>query len=88
VHPAPGRRLKVLATPTLEVMHVGGVSTGRSRKTYLMHSQSIYRYYGKHRATGWRRATLPMAWVALRARAELVALRDRVADRHDHERTR
>jgi N-acetylglucosaminyl-diphospho-decaprenol L-rhamnosyltransferase len=70
---------KVLATPELQVMHVGGVSTGRSRRTYLMHSQSIYGYYRKHRATGWRRATLPLAWAALRARAELVALRDRVA---------
>lgn len=69
---------KVLATPELEVMHVGGVSTGRSRRTYLMHLQSIYRYR-KHRATGWRRATLPLAWAALRARAELVAVRDRVA---------
>lgn len=70
---------KVLATPVLEVMHVGGVSTGRSRRTHLMHSQSIYRYYRTHRATGWRRATLPMAWAALRTRAELVALREGVA---------
>lgn len=69
---------KVLATPELEIMHVGGVSTGRSRRTYLMHSQSIYRYFRKHRAAGWRRAALPFAWVALRARAELVALRNRV----------
>jgi N-acetylglucosaminyl-diphospho-decaprenol L-rhamnosyltransferase len=79
---------KVLATPELEVMHVGGVSTGRSRRTYLMHSQSIYRYYRKHRATGWRLATLPMAWVTLRARAELVSLRHGLAIRHlrDHNR--
>ena len=48
---------KVLATPELEIMHVGGVSTGRSRRTYLMHSQSIYRYFRKHRQTGWRRAS-------------------------------
>lgn len=67
---------RVLATPALEVMHVGGVSTGRSRRTHLMHSQSIYRYYRKHRAAGWRRATLPLAWVALRTRAELVAARE------------
>ena len=70
---------KVLATPALEVVHVGGVSTGRSRRTHLMHSESIYRYYRKHRATGWRRATLPVAWAALRTRAELVALREGVA---------
>lgn len=72
---------KVLATPALEVVHIGGVSTGRSRRTHLMHSQGIYRYYCKHRATGWRRATLPLAWVALRARAELVAAREGVARR-------
>jgi N-acetylglucosaminyl-diphospho-decaprenol L-rhamnosyltransferase len=70
---------KVLASPALEVVHVGGVSTGRSRRTHVMHSQGVYRYYRKHRAAGWRRATLPLARAALRARAELVALRDRVA---------
>lgn len=72
---------KVLATPALEVLHVGGVSTGRSRRTHLMHSQGIYRYYRKHRATGWRRATLPLAWTALRVRAEIVALSEGVARR-------
>lgn len=72
---------KVLATPALEVLHVGGVSTGRSRRTHVMHSQGVYRYYRKHRSTGWRRATLPLAWAVLRARAELVALRERVARR-------
>lgn len=76
---------KVLATPELEVLHVGGVSTGRSRRTHLMHSQSVYRYYRKHRTTGLRRATLPLAWAALRARAELVALRERVAARRDEQ---
>jgi hypothetical protein len=44
-----------------------------------MHSSGVFRYYRKHRARGWRRATLPVAWLALRARAELVSLRDRVA---------
>jgi N-acetylglucosaminyl-diphospho-decaprenol L-rhamnosyltransferase len=78
---------KVLATPELEVMHEGGVSTGRSRRTHLTHSQSIYRYYRKHRATGWRCATLPLAWAALRARAELVALHDRVVTHRERDRT-
>ena len=78
----------VLATPELEVVHEGGVSTGRSRRTHLIHSQSIYRYYRKHRATGWRRATLPLAWAALRAHAELVALRDRVVARRERDRAR
>lgn len=74
---------KVLATPALEILHVGGISTGRSRRTHLMHSQSIYRYYRKHRATGWRRATLPLAWATLRARAEVVALRELVVARRE-----
>jgi hypothetical protein len=51
-----------------------------------MHSQSIYRYYCKHRATGWRRATLPLAWTALWARAELVALSERVVARRERDR--
>ncbi|MGZ5352565.1 MAG: glycosyltransferase family 2 protein [Actinomycetota bacterium] len=70
---------RVLYSPELEILHEGGVSTGRSRRTHLMHSSSIYRYYRKHRAHGWRAATLPAAWLALRARAALVALRDRFA---------
>ena len=65
----------------LEVLHVGGVSTGRSRRTLVTHSDSVYRYYRKHRAAGWRRATLPFAWAALRARAEVVALQERVLAR-------
>ena len=72
---------KVLASPAVEVIHVGGVSTGRSRRTHLTHSKGVYRYYRKHRAAGWRRVTLPVAWAALRARAELVALHDRATAR-------
>ena len=45
----------------------------------LMHSNSIYRYYRLHRATGWRRSTLPLAWATLRVRAELEALRGKVS---------
>ena len=43
-----------------------------------MHSQSVYRYFQKHHAHGWRKALLPFAWLALRARAELVSLCDRL----------
>ncbi len=68
-------------TPELEIVHEGAVSTGRSRRMHVMHSMSVYRYYRKHRSAGWRRATLPAAWLALRARAELVALKDRLAAR-------
>jgi N-acetylglucosaminyl-diphospho-decaprenol L-rhamnosyltransferase len=59
----------VLFTPRVEIVHEIGVSTGRSRQTLRMHSDSVYRYYRKHRAHGWRRLTLPLAWFALRLRA-------------------
>jgi GT2 family glycosyltransferase len=65
----------VVFTPEVEVTHEGGVSTGRSRRMNLIHSRSIYRYYRKHRARGWRRVSLPFARAALRARAELVSMR-------------
>jgi N-acetylglucosaminyl-diphospho-decaprenol L-rhamnosyltransferase len=66
---------QVLFTPAIEVLHQIGVSTGRSRRTIVMHSASIYRYYSKHRAAGWRRLTLPAAWAILRLRAELEWIR-------------
>jgi N-acetylglucosaminyl-diphospho-decaprenol L-rhamnosyltransferase len=69
----------VLFTPKVEILHAIGVSTGRSRRMSLMHSASIYRYYRKHRASGWRRLTLPLAWTALRARAEIAWLWGRIA---------
>lgn len=69
----------VLFTPEVEILHEQGVSRGRSRRVTLMHSASIYRYYRKHRAAGWRRLTLPLAWTALRARGELAWLRGRFA---------
>lgn len=72
---------QVLFTPELEVVHEGGVSTGRSRRMHLVHSRSVYRYFEKHHAIGWRRALLPLAWVVLRVRAELASLVDRVRAR-------
>jgi N-acetylglucosaminyl-diphospho-decaprenol L-rhamnosyltransferase len=68
----------VIYTPAVEVMHEGSVSTGRSRRTLTMHSTSVYRYYRKHRAGGWRRLTLPLAWATLRLRAEMEWLRGRL----------
>jgi N-acetylglucosaminyl-diphospho-decaprenol L-rhamnosyltransferase len=68
-------------TPVVEVVHELGVSTGRSRRMRMMHSASMYRYYRKHRAQGWRRLTLPLAWLALRARVELESIRTMVTDR-------
>lgn len=71
----------VVFTPAAEVVHEIGVSTGRSRATVVRHSASVYRYYRKHRAPGWRRATLPLAWAALRLRAEIAWLRGRFRGR-------
>jgi N-acetylglucosaminyl-diphospho-decaprenol L-rhamnosyltransferase len=65
----------VLFTPELEVTHEGAVSTGRSRWTFVEHSNSIYRYFAKHRAHGWRKVLLPFAWAGLRLRAEIAARR-------------
>ena len=70
-----GAGWSVVFTPEVEILHERGVSTGRSRRTALMHSASVYRYYRKHRARGWRAITLPFAWGVLRVRAELVWLR-------------
>jgi N-acetylglucosaminyl-diphospho-decaprenol L-rhamnosyltransferase len=66
-------------TPDVEVVHEIGVSTGRSRRTLRMHSDSLYRYYAKHRAPGWRRASLPLARLVLSLRAELESLRGGLA---------
>jgi N-acetylglucosaminyl-diphospho-decaprenol L-rhamnosyltransferase len=71
-------------TPAAEVLHEVGVSTGGDRRPHrlvVMHSSSLYRYYSKHRAAGWRRVTLPLAWAALRLRAEIAWLRGRVTNR-------
>lgn len=71
----------VLFTPGLEILHEGGVSIGRSRRANLQHSMSVYRYFEKHQAHGWRRALLPLAWAVLRLRAEGVSLRYALAGR-------
>ncbi len=68
---------KVLFTPEVEVVHETGVSTGRSRRMHLLHSRNMYLYFAKHRASGWRRAFLPLAWITFRLRAEVAALTDR-----------
>ncbi|MEP6476843.1 MAG: glycosyltransferase family 2 protein [Actinomycetota bacterium] len=68
-------------TPAVEILHQIGVSTGRSRATLLMHSRSVYRYYAKHRAGGWRQVSLPLARAALRLRAEIAWLTGRFASR-------
>jgi N-acetylglucosaminyl-diphospho-decaprenol L-rhamnosyltransferase len=72
---------EVWFTPAVEVLHEIGVSTGGDRRPHrlvVMHSRSLYRYYAKHRAPGWRVVTLPVAWAALRLRAEVAWLVGRV----------
>jgi N-acetylglucosaminyl-diphospho-decaprenol L-rhamnosyltransferase len=76
-----GAGWSVLFTPEVEVLHEIGVSTGRSRRVTLTHSRSVYRYYRKHRAAGWRRLSLPLAWFALRMRGEIAWMRGRFAQR-------
>jgi N-acetylglucosaminyl-diphospho-decaprenol L-rhamnosyltransferase len=74
----------VVFTPAAEVIHAIGVSTGggrRSHRLVVMHSDSLYRYYATHRSGGWRRVTLPVVWLALRARAELEWLIGKVGQR-------
>jgi N-acetylglucosaminyl-diphospho-decaprenol L-rhamnosyltransferase len=76
-----GAGWSVVFTPDVEVIHAVGVSTGgegRPHRLVVMHSQSLYRYYRLHRAPGWRRVTLPLAWLALRVRAEVAWLIGRV----------
>jgi N-acetylglucosaminyl-diphospho-decaprenol L-rhamnosyltransferase len=71
-------------TPEVEVVHHGGISTGGDRRPHrlvVMHSASLYRYYAKHRARGWRRVTLPAAWLALRLRAEVAWWKGRFSSR-------
>ncbi|HJP66264.1 MAG TPA: glycosyltransferase family 2 protein [Actinomycetota bacterium] len=69
----------VLYSPELEVLHIGGVSTGgyRSRRMTLEHSRSIYRYFVKHRSHGALAILRPVVRLALRLRAELVLARGR-----------
>jgi N-acetylglucosaminyl-diphospho-decaprenol L-rhamnosyltransferase len=71
----------IVFTPELEIVHEQGVSTGRSRRMHLIHSESVYKYFQKHHASGWRRVLLPFARVALRARAELESIWDRLRGR-------
>jgi len=66
---------EVWFSPELEVMHVGGVSTGRSKRMTLEHTRSIYTYFVKHCSSGWRVVLRPLVWVALRLRAALVSWR-------------
>jgi len=68
----------IVFTPELEVVHEQGVSTGRSRRMHLIHSESVSAYFEKHHGTGWRRALVPIARIVLRMRAEAISAWDRL----------
>jgi N-acetylglucosaminyl-diphospho-decaprenol L-rhamnosyltransferase len=65
---------EVLFSPELEVVHQIGVSThGQRGRMAFAHSDSIYRYFVKHRATGARALLKPAVRVALWLRALLMS---------------
>ena len=63
---------EVWFSPELEVVHVGGISTGRTRWARRQHARSIYRYYAKHRTKAWEVALRPAVWLGVEAWAALV----------------
>lgn len=63
--------------PELEIEHIVGTATRGQKRMTLEHSKSIYRYFVKHRARGWRSALRPLVWLAVRVRAALVSWRRR-----------
>ena len=73
-----GAGWSVLFTPEVEITardrRVRPVAIAGRIGSWSCIRDSLYRYYAQHRAQGWRRVTLPLAWLALRA-----ARRDRLA---------
>ncbi len=64
----------VLFSPELEVVHETGVSSrARSRKLAFEHSRSLYRYFSKHRARGWRVLLKPLVRMGVWLRAVISA---------------
>ena len=69
-----GAGWEVLFSPELEVVHQIGVSThGQRGRMAFAHSDSIYRYFAKHRAAGARALLKPAVRVALWLRAVLMS---------------
>jgi N-acetylglucosaminyl-diphospho-decaprenol L-rhamnosyltransferase len=65
---------EVLFSPELEVVHQIGVSThGQRGRMAFAHSDSIYRYFAKHRARGDATVLKPFVRVALWLRAVLMS---------------
>lgn len=66
---------EVRFTPIVEVIHDHGLSTRGSKRMIWEHSRSIYRYFEKHYAKGWRKVFLPPAKAVLWLRAAIVSRR-------------
>jgi N-acetylglucosaminyl-diphospho-decaprenol L-rhamnosyltransferase len=66
---------EVWFSPQLEIVHIGGTATAGKRRMTLEHSRSIYRYFVKHRSSGWRSVLRPPAWLLLRLWAAFVSWR-------------
>lgn len=64
---------EVRFTPIVEVVHDHGLSTRGSKRMVWEHSRSIYRYFDKHYAKGWRRVLLPPAKAVMWLRAAIVS---------------
>ena len=67
------RGWRVLFTPEVEVVHVGGVSTARSRRMFFEHAKSASRYFDRHRSPGALALLRPFVRAALWTRAWLAA---------------
>jgi N-acetylglucosaminyl-diphospho-decaprenol L-rhamnosyltransferase len=67
---------EVWFSPQLEITHIGGTVTKGKRRMTLEHSKSVYVYFTKHQAAGWRAIFRPFAWILLRLRAAFVSWRD------------
>jgi GT2 family glycosyltransferase len=62
----------VVFSPEMLVVHDHGLTTKGSNRMVWEHSRSIYRYFAKHQARGWRKILLPFAKIILSARALVV----------------
>jgi N-acetylglucosaminyl-diphospho-decaprenol L-rhamnosyltransferase len=67
---------EVWFSPQLEITHIGGTVTKGQRRMTLEHSKSIYVFFTKHQARGWRVVLRPLVWTLLRLRAAFMSWRD------------
>jgi N-acetylglucosaminyl-diphospho-decaprenol L-rhamnosyltransferase len=67
---------EVWFSPQLEITHIGGTVTKGKRRMTLEHSKSVYVYFTKHQARGWRTVLRPFVWALLRLRAAFMSWRD------------